>query len=158
MPMASFRDAGVSPRTRNARRGSRPSAPIVIMDFGQPLRASVTISRRALRRQPRYRGRAAPGKDLVRQCEADQAEGRNQSHQGEVREAEERKHRSETKRTQNGRLALAISTSSPRFRGAAAARQHEVLAHRHLADMIVRSPLPIRTSSQEPGASGTCRS
>jgi len=36
--------------------------------------------------------RAAPGKDLVRQCEADHAEGRKQSPQGEVREPEGRKH------------------------------------------------------------------
>ena len=53
--------------------------------------------------------------------------------------------------------ALAINTPSPQIRGAAATRLHEVPAHRHLADMIVRSPLAIRTSLQEPGAAATCR-
>src|SRR5262249_49785980 len=58
----------------------------------------------------------------------------------------------------NGRLTPAINTSSPQIRGAAAARMPEVPAHRHLADMIVRSPLAIPTSSPEPGAAATCRS
>ena len=61
--------------------------------------------------------------------------------------------RSETKRTQTGRLRSVRQALK-----SAATRLQEVLAHRPLADMIVRSPLAIRTSSQEPGAAATCRS